>query len=112
VSAPGKDGSYLFELPEELGGARVRLYQWVDGVPVDGTEPGLADKVGHLLGRLHASASPPQGQVGDWYETTPGAQSWAELAAAGLEDRQPWAEALETHRRLLESLSLMVSPAP
>jgi Ser/Thr protein kinase RdoA (MazF antagonist) len=112
ASVRQQDGNYLFKLPEELGGGCVRLYQWIDGVPVDGTDPDLAARIGHLLGRLHASAPPPRGEVGDWYETAPSARSWRDLAAAGLRDRQPWAEALQAHLGLLESLSGMVSPAP
>jgi Ser/Thr protein kinase RdoA (MazF antagonist) len=112
ASLPGGDGNYLFELPDEFGGAFIRLYRWVDGVPIDATEPEMAAKAGHLLGRLHANALPPRGEIGDWYETAPSPEGWGELAVAARKGRQPWAKALEARLSLLESLSLMVSPAP
>jgi hypothetical protein len=34
----------------------VRLYRWVDGVPVDLADVGVAARAGGLLGRLHACA--------------------------------------------------------
>jgi Ser/Thr protein kinase RdoA (MazF antagonist) len=112
ASIPDTDGNYLFKLPDRLGGACIRLYQWVDGVPVNGTQPGLAAEAGQLLGHLHANTLPSRGEVGDWYETAPSAESWADLAEAGLKEQQPWAKPLETRLGLLESLGRLVSPAP
>jgi Ser/Thr protein kinase RdoA (MazF antagonist) len=38
-SLPGRDGRFLQELAADHGGGWLRLYRWIDGVPVD-----LADR--------------------------------------------------------------------
>jgi Ser/Thr protein kinase RdoA (MazF antagonist) len=61
-SLPARDGRFLARLPGDLGGGWLRLYRWVDGVPIDPAGPDPAGRVGDLLGRLHARAVPPRGE--------------------------------------------------
>ena len=57
-SLPGRGGRFLQELAADHGGGWLRLYRWIDGVPVDLAGPGLAVQIGDLAGRLHALARP------------------------------------------------------
>ncbi len=57
-SLPGRGGRFLQELAPGQGGGWLRLYRWIDGVPVDLAGPGLAAAIGDLAGRLHALARP------------------------------------------------------
>jgi hypothetical protein len=51
-SLPGRDGRFLQELAPGHGGGWLRLYRWIDGVPADLADPGLAARIGDLAGRL------------------------------------------------------------
>ena len=62
-SLPGRGGRFLQELAADHGGGWLRLYRWIDGVPVDLADPGLAVQIGDLAGRLHALARPAWGAV-------------------------------------------------
>ena len=57
-SLPGRDGRFLQELAPDHGGGWLRLYRWIEGVPVDLADPGLAAQIGDLAGRLHVLARP------------------------------------------------------
>ena len=57
-SLPGRGGRFLQELAPGDGGGWLRLYRWIDGVPVDLAGSGLAVQIGDLAGRLHALAQP------------------------------------------------------
>ena len=65
-SLPGRGGRFLQELAPGRGGGWLRLNRWIDGVPVDLADPGLAVQIGDLAGRLHALARP------DRVRSTPG----------------------------------------
>jgi hypothetical protein len=81
-SLPGRDGRFLQELAPDHGGGWLRLYRWIDGVPVDLADPGLAVQIGDLAGRLHALAWPAGGAVDPWYDRVPGPATWEQLADA------------------------------
>ena len=67
-SLPGRDGRFLQQLAADHGGGWLRLYRWIDGVPVDLADPGLAAQIGDLAGRLHALARPARAAVDPWYD--------------------------------------------
>jgi Ser/Thr protein kinase RdoA (MazF antagonist) len=110
ASLPDRGGRFLARLPERAGGGWLRLYQWIDGESVDLTDPRAAGQIGELLGRMHASAVPPQGQADPWYETAPGPATWSLLADAGIARGAQWAQALAQHTGLLRELAALVTP--
>ncbi len=76
ASVPGPGGCFVARLPADSGGGWLRLYRWIDGVPVDLADAGAAARAGGLLGRLHACALPPRGQADPWYDTVPDPATW------------------------------------
>ena len=79
ASHPDRDGRYLVTTPD---GTWLRLYEWVDMVPVDPANP---ETLGALLARLHrcakATTTEPGGDPAvDWYDRVPTASEWASLA--------------------------------
>jgi Ser/Thr protein kinase RdoA (MazF antagonist) len=110
-SLPARDGRFLARLPGDLGGGWLRLYRWVDGVPIDPAGPDPAGRVGDLLGRLHARAVPPRGEPDPWYDTVPGAASWDQLADAALVQDAGWGTGLAARTGLLRELGGLVTPA-
>ena len=68
ASVPGPGGCFVARLPADSGRGWLRLYRWIDGVPVDLADAGVAARVGGLLGRLaclrrHPAARPIPGQA-------------------------------------------------
>jgi len=110
ASVPGPGGCFVARLPAGSGGGGLRLYRWMDGVPVDLTDVGVAARIGSLLGRLHACALPPRGEADPWYDTVPDLAAWDQLADAALAHRAPWAAALAERAGLLRELSAVVTP--
>jgi Ser/Thr protein kinase RdoA (MazF antagonist) len=110
ASLPDRGGRFLARLPERAGGGWLRLYQWIDGESVDLTDPRVPGQIGDLLGRMHASAVPPQGQADSWYETAPGPATWSLLADAGIARGAQWAPALAQHTGRLRELAALVTP--
>jgi Ser/Thr protein kinase RdoA (MazF antagonist) len=94
ASVPGPGGCFVATLPADSGGGWLRLYRWIDGVPVDLADAGVAARVGGLLGRLHACALPPRGEADPWYDTVPDPATWDQLADTALAHRAPWAASL------------------
>jgi Ser/Thr protein kinase RdoA (MazF antagonist) len=109
ASVPGPGGCFVVRLPADSGGGWLRLYRWIDGVPVDLTDPGVATRVGGLLGRLHACALPPCGEADPWYDTVPDPATWDQLADSALARRAPWAASLAERAGLLRELSAVVT---
>jgi hypothetical protein len=66
---PGPGGCFVARLPAGSGGGWLRLYRWIDGVPVDLADAGAAARAGGLLGRLHACALASRGEADPWYDT-------------------------------------------
>ena len=93
------------------GGGWLRLYEWIDGEPADQADPGVASRIGELLGTLHALALPPHGPPDPWYETAPGAAAWGQLADAGRAQRAAWGQELAGRAALLRDLTSLVEPA-
>lgn len=94
-SLPGRDGRFLARLTGQLGGRWLRLYNWIDGAPVNLADQEVAGHVGDLLGRLHAQAHalPPSltaGEPDPWYDTVPGPAAWDELAAEARSREADW----------------------
>jgi Ser/Thr protein kinase RdoA (MazF antagonist) len=110
ASVPGPGACFVAQLPGDSGGGWLRLYRWIDGVPVDLADPGVATRVGGLLGRLHACALAPSGEADPWYDTVPDPAIWDQLADSALAHRAPWAAALAERAGLLRELSAMVTP--
>jgi Ser/Thr protein kinase RdoA (MazF antagonist) len=110
-SLPGPGGRFLVPLGQDAGIAWLRLYQWIDGVPPDLTDPGLAAQIGDLLGRLHVHAPPPLGTADPWYETTPDPATWDQLAHAARAQGAGWGHALVARANLLRELAALVTPA-
>ena len=109
ASVPGPGGCFVAALPADSGGW-LRLYRWIDGVPVDLADAGVAARVGGLLGRLHACAVPPRSEADPWYDTVPDPATWDQLADFALAHRAPWAASLAGRAGLLRELSAVVTP--
>ena len=109
-SLPGRGGRFLQELAPGQGGGWLRLYRWIDGVPVDLAGPGLAAQIGDLAGRLHALARPAGGAVDPWYDTVPAPATWDQLADAARGQGAGWAEAMAGQAGLLGDLADLVTP--
>jgi Ser/Thr protein kinase RdoA (MazF antagonist) len=110
ASVPGPGGCFVARLPADSGGGWLRLYRWIDGVPADLADPGVATRVGSLLGRLHACALPPCGEADPWYDTVPDPATWDQLADSAIAHRAPWAAFLAERAGLLRELSAVVTP--
>jgi Ser/Thr protein kinase RdoA (MazF antagonist) len=110
-SLPGRTGRFLVPLAGASGDSWLRLYQWVDGIPADPADPGLAAQVGDLLGRLHAHAVPADGEPDPWYETVPGPAAWEQLADAARVYGASWSQALAGKLGPLADLAELVAPA-
>jgi Ser/Thr protein kinase RdoA (MazF antagonist) len=110
-SVPGPAGRFLVRLAGASGDSWLRLYQWVDGVPADPTDPGLAAQVGDLLGRLHAHALPADCEPDPWYEAVPGPAAWEQLVDMAREHGAGWGQALAGKAGLLADLADLVAPA-
>jgi Ser/Thr protein kinase RdoA (MazF antagonist) len=113
-SVPASDGRFLVRLATDLGGRWLRLYQWVDGVPVGPSGRGIAGRAGDLLGRLHAHGPglPAAGEPDPWYDTVPGPATWAGLASAAREQDAAWGAVMASRAGLLHELAALVTPAP
>jgi Ser/Thr protein kinase RdoA (MazF antagonist) len=109
-SLPGPDGRFLQELAPGHGGGWLRLYQWIDGVPVDLADPGLAARIGDLAGQLHALAPPARDAVDPWYDRVPGPATWDQLAEAARGQGAGWGEAMAGQAGLLRDLADLVTP--
>jgi Phosphotransferase enzyme family len=113
-SLPARDGRFMVRLTGKLGGRWLRLYQWIDGAPVNLADPGVADRVGDLLGRLHAHARAlplPAGEPDSWYDSVPDPASWNELAGAARSRDADWGPAMASRIGQLRDLATLVTPA-
>lgn len=110
ASFADRHGRYAVPVPEALGGGWSRLYQWIDGAPVDLADPGVADRLGVLLGLLHTYALPPDGTADPWYESAPQPASWARLVEMARDT--DWGRSLASHVDQLISLGELVTTAP
>ncbi len=113
-SLPSADGRFLVRLTGRLGGRWLRLYQWVDGRPVDLiADQDVPGRVGELLGRLHAHARAmplPAGEPDPWYDTVPGPGTWDELAGAARRQHAGWGLVLASRAGQLAELAALATP--
>ncbi len=113
ASVPGQADRFVVPVPGQAADRRLRLYRWIDGVLPDLADPGMAARIGDLLGRLHAHAPPAQVPAGDpWYDTVPALESWGHLTGAARTQSAGWAGALSARISLLADLADLVTPAP
>lgn len=88
---PATDGTYVQQLPEQLGGVVLRLNSWASGRELLPTDPGRAEYLGSTLGTLHALRHPTGSQPDPYFTTPPSHDAWAKVldrVAAGA-DRIP-----------------------
>jgi Ser/Thr protein kinase RdoA (MazF antagonist) len=109
-SVPGRCGRFVVPLAGDAGDSWLRLYRWIDGIPADLADAGLAARIGDLLGRLHAHALPAECAPDPWYETVPGPAAWDQLADAARTQGASWSQALAVHLGLLADLAELVAP--
>ncbi|MGW6128639.1 phosphotransferase enzyme family protein [Cellulomonas sp. NPDC055163] len=96
------------EVLADVGGARVRVYGWVDLLPPDARlDPAL---VGSTLGLLHRVAAPHPGPVHPWYTEPVGAAGWDRLVAELRDAGAPFAERLAALRDELVALEAWIEP--
>ena len=101
ASHPDRDGRYLVTAPD---GTWLRLYEWVDMVPVEPADPAA---LGALLARLHrcapATRTEPGGEPAvDWYDRVP--TDWVSTSEAS------WGPRLAAVVATLPELCAAVTP--
>ncbi|MFJ1672730.1 phosphotransferase enzyme family protein [Streptomyces bottropensis] len=99
ISAPrlfaDRDGAYASRLPDSMGGAYVKVYDWVDGSEADPADPQVLAWCGRTLAVLHRAGEGTKETPDGWYERCPGEGDWAALCEAVGRAGVPWAHALE-----------------
>jgi Ser/Thr protein kinase RdoA (MazF antagonist) len=78
ASHPDREGRYLVTAPD---GTWLRLYEWVDMVPVAPADPAM---LGALLARLHRCAPATTEPPATWYDRVPVLDAWADARFAGI----------------------------
>jgi Ser/Thr protein kinase RdoA (MazF antagonist) len=91
---PAIGGGYLSQLPPELGGRVVRVYEWLDGTPVRAGDPAGSELAGEALGRMHAQKAVPVNGPDSWYFVSPDETVWSTLVSAASKAGAPWAHDL------------------
>ncbi|MGH3348490.1 MAG: aminoglycoside phosphotransferase family protein [Nocardioides sp.] len=93
----------------DIGGARVRVYEWVDVLPADRRlDPG---ELGRLLASIHAAAVPTDDAIDGWYADPVGAEAWQELLGRLRGAEAPFAERLAALLpRVVEAEGILASP--
>jgi Ser/Thr protein kinase RdoA (MazF antagonist) len=109
-SVPGRGGRFLQKPGAGDGDGWLRLYRWIDGLPADLADPGLAGRIGDLAGRLHALSRPAGGAADPWYDSVPGPATWDQLADAARGQGAGWGEAMAGRAGLLRDLAELVTP--
>lgn len=99
ISAPrlfaDRAGVYVSRLPDSMGGAYVKVYDWVDGSEADPADPEVLEWCGRTLALLHRAGEGTKETPDGWYERCPGEGDWAVLCEAVGRAGVPWADALE-----------------
>jgi len=105
-------GTFLCELPEHLGSATVRLFDWVDGIGLSADSHGSAAWLGRVLGGLHALSHPVDHLPPDpWYDTCPDETRWHTLIRQGTTVEAPWVPALRAAVPLLAAANRQLEAA-
>jgi Ser/Thr protein kinase RdoA (MazF antagonist) len=85
---PDRTGAHVVRLPE---GSWAKLYDWVDGTPVDPSDPETLRWCGRALALLHQAGEGTSETPDAWYEKCHQADDWAELHARAERTGVPWA---------------------
>ncbi|NJQ03063.1 phosphotransferase enzyme family protein [Streptomyces zingiberis] len=107
-----RDGSHTPALPPEFGPGHVKLYEWVEGVPVDATAPEVLDWVGATLARIHLAGVAAREAPDDWYQRAPETGDWTRLLADARAAGASWAGELAAFvEGAVPSLAAHIEPA-
>ncbi|MCX5263003.1 phosphotransferase enzyme family protein [Streptomyces sp. NBC_00199] len=87
-------GACLTRLGGSPHGPWVKLYEWVDGVPADASDPEILSWCGRTLAALHRAGAEPAGTPDPWYERCPSPAEWAQLHSRVRRAGVPWSDAL------------------
>jgi aminoglycoside phosphotransferase (APT) family kinase protein len=92
----------------DVGGTRVRVYEWVDLLPPDpGLDPAL---VGAVVAAVHQVPVPHVGPVDPWFQEPVGAGRWDELVHLLTQAGAPFADRLAGLRDELVALETWIEP--
>ncbi len=92
----------------DLGGAQVRVYEWVDMGEVDRTlDPAL---IGRTVAAIHRVRFPGRRPTHYWYVDPVGAPRWDELVGMLRERRASFAEDIASYRDELVALERLLEP--
>lgn len=100
VSLPAPDGRFVVD--------RLRLSEWVEGQKADPAGPDVPDKIGGLLGALHANAPRDESEAHPWYWTVPDPATWQRLADRAHD--APWGPGLAAVLDRIAELSALITP--
>lgn len=92
----------------DVGGMRLRVYEWVDLLPPD---PGLdPDVVGAVVAAVHQVPVADVGPVDPWFQEPVGAGRWDELVSLLTRAGAPFADRLAALRDELVALESWIEP--
>lgn len=91
-----------------IGGAQVRIYEWVDLLPPD---PSLDPQVvGTVLATIHSVQAPPVGSLDAWYREPLGKARWDEIIDRLRQGGAPFVDRLAALRDELVALESWIEP--
>jgi Ser/Thr protein kinase RdoA (MazF antagonist) len=94
------------DVVSDLGGYQLRVYEWVDLLPIDRTlDAGL---VGSTLAAVHRVRHSPARPLTSWYTDAVGTARWADLVDAAIAARAPFAEAFRHEVEFLIGLEGLI----
>jgi Ser/Thr protein kinase RdoA (MazF antagonist) len=93
----------------DLGTAVVRVYDWVDLLPLDRRLDPV--DVGHLVASIHRVRHNGRSPVRPWYTEPVGARRWDELATELAAAGAPFADTLAAHKDELVAVEQLLEPA-
>ncbi|MEU0583146.1 aminoglycoside phosphotransferase family protein [Streptomyces sp. NPDC006132] len=95
------------------GGSWVKLYDWVDGIPAEPSDPDVLDWFGRTMALLHQAGEGAAGTPDDWYERCPDDSDWEKLLQRVRDAGLPWADELGRFAAAsAPRLARWVSPSP
>jgi Ser/Thr protein kinase RdoA (MazF antagonist) len=105
------EGAHVTRLPPHLGGACLKLYDWVDGTGADPTAPETLAWVGRTLALLHTAGAGATEAPSAWYDKCPSTSDWRALHRKTADSALPWSDALAAFADRATALSRQVTPA-
>ncbi|MGW0708346.1 phosphotransferase enzyme family protein [Streptomyces sp. NPDC002643] len=91
---PNRHGAHVSRLAPSSGGSYVKLYDWVDGIEADPSDPDILDWFGRTMALLHRAGEGAAEAPHSWYERCPRGSEWKELHERVREAGLPWSDAL------------------